>query len=376
MINKPNTNARALTSCKQLSETLLRTNGTFFESDMKSLLSYLSLETFNPLQQFWVLSNSSKSCSAISLLGSIQKCTAPPEYADGSEPAVPSGSSMEGLNAARDSRPPIIPFIGIPYADPFERFAYSKAFSSSASLSALKYGLACLQWGGGCESCLFLSIYTPSLPIYAAASKKELKLVLFWIHGKSLTGGVSSESNCDGGNMASRNDIVVVTINYRLGTLGFLALEDGVANGNFGIADQVHNSPATGARLKRTSPTSDPCNDIRPIRRSSRLLAAKSISGLFAGAIAQSNLGDFGVATTYSEYMSIQDQFTQFAQPTIGFIVADGKFITTDHLVLTGKCSAVHVPAIFGWMRDNGTVPIKAFPSATTTETQELLGAG
>lgn len=39
--------------------------------------------------------------------------------------------------------------------------------------------------------------------------------------------------------MASRRDVVVVTINYRLSTPGFLALEDGVTNGNFGLAGQV-----------------------------------------------------------------------------------------------------------------------------------------
>lgn len=39
--------------------------------------------------------------------------------------------------------------------------------------------------------------------------------------------------------MASRGDVVVVTINYRLSTIGFLALEDGKTKGNFGLADQI-----------------------------------------------------------------------------------------------------------------------------------------
>jgi carboxylesterase type B len=39
--------------------------------------------------------------------------------------------------------------------------------------------------------------------------------------------------------MASRGDVVVVTINYRLSTLGFLALDNGRTNGNFGLQDMI-----------------------------------------------------------------------------------------------------------------------------------------
>lgn len=60
---------------------------------------------------------------------------------------------------------------------------------------------------------------------------------MFWIHGGGYTGGAGSEN--DGGNLASREDIVVVTINYRLSTLGFLAIPGTEIKGNFGIADQI-----------------------------------------------------------------------------------------------------------------------------------------
>ncbi|KAF8999155.1 Alpha/Beta hydrolase protein [Cyathus striatus] len=411
MINKPGTNAQALTSCKQLSETLLLTNGTFFKSDMKSLLSFLALETFDPLQQFWVSSSSSKSCSAISLLGGVQRVNCNLRL-----PALCSQSAPFRPNTQTDLSPQFqlqvqskkltllgtrdhlsFRFIGIPYADPFERFTYSKVFSSTASLNALNYGSPCLQTGFGSENCLFLNVYTPFLPLNAAASKKNLKPVLFWIHG--------SDGIFDGGNMASRNDIVV-SRNPR-----FLALEDGVTNGNFGIADQItalqwvqdHIADFGGDPSRVTIfGQSAGAGSVRA------LLAAKPAFGLFAGAIAQSNLGGFGFATTYSEYMSIQEQFTQFAAPTIQsvgcgnttgsallgclrsadpvkligapnspkFIVVDGKFITTDHLVLNGKGPAAPAHVIFGWMRDDGADFIGSFPSATTTETQMLLGAG
>jgi carboxylesterase type B len=44
----------------------------------------------------------------------------------------------------------------------------------------------------------------------------------------------------DGDNLASREDIVVVTINYRLGAFGFLAVPGTNIRGNFGIADQIN----------------------------------------------------------------------------------------------------------------------------------------
>lgn len=62
---------------------------------------------------------------------------------------------------------------------------------------------------------------------------------MVWIHGGGFTSGSGSDTTFDGGNMASRGDVVVVTINYRLSTLGFLALKDTPIKGNYGIADQI-----------------------------------------------------------------------------------------------------------------------------------------
>lgn len=62
---------------------------------------------------------------------------------------------------------------------------------------------------------------------------------MVWIHGGAFAGG--SSGIYDAGRLAARGDIVVVTINYRLGTLGFLAhpaLGGGGDVGNYGLADQ------------------------------------------------------------------------------------------------------------------------------------------
>lgn len=105
-------------------------------------------------------------------------------------------------------------FLGIPFADSFQRFAYSKPFSSAANLTALTYGARCVQAGGGSEDCLFLNIYTPFLPQDSKKSN-DLRPVLFWIHGGGFTGGEATDGIFDGGNLASRSDVVVVTIQYR-----------------------------------------------------------------------------------------------------------------------------------------------------------------
>ena len=69
---------------------------------------------------------------------------------------------------------------------------------------------------------------------------QNLRPVMFWIHGGGFTGGSGADPGSDGGNLASREDIVVVNINYRLSTLGFLAIPGTNIKGNFGIGDQIN----------------------------------------------------------------------------------------------------------------------------------------
>ena len=66
------------------------------------------------------------------------------------------------------------------------------------------------------EDCLYLNVYTPR----ADGAQRP---VMLWIHGGGFTHGSSGEALYDGGALAERGDLVVVTINYRLGALGYLA---------------------------------------------------------------------------------------------------------------------------------------------------------
>ena len=81
------------------------------------------------------------------------------------------------------------------------------------------------------EDCLTLNIWTP-----AADSKK--RPVLVWIHGGAFASGAGSLPWYSGERFAANGDVVSVSINYRLGALGFLCLP-GVSDGNLGLLDQV-----------------------------------------------------------------------------------------------------------------------------------------
>ncbi|XP_060110419.1 fatty acyl-CoA hydrolase precursor, medium chain-like [Heteronotia binoei] len=82
------------------------------------------------------------------------------------------------------------------------------------------------------EDCLYLNVYT-----VAHLDTKPKLPVMVWIHGGGLSLGAAS--TYDGSALAAYEDVVVVTIQYRLGILGFYSSGDTVARGNWGLLDQV-----------------------------------------------------------------------------------------------------------------------------------------
>ena len=87
------------------------------------------------------------------------------------------------------------------------------------------------------EDCLSLNVWSPG----ADAKKRP---VMVWIHGGGFVGGSGSSDMYDATSIAQRGDVVVVTINYRLGPTGFLYFKDmpgsaGKFEDNLGIKDQV-----------------------------------------------------------------------------------------------------------------------------------------
>lgn len=139
---------------------------------------------------------------------------------------------------------PVDSFRGIPFAEstaganrwqpPVPKAAMPGVFA------ALESGPACPQtidppFGpttGTSEDCLTLNVWRPT----GARGGASLP-VLVWIYGGSFTNGGTSVSTYDGGYIAANQDVLVVTLNYRVGALGFLAGIDGLT-GNYGLLDQ------------------------------------------------------------------------------------------------------------------------------------------
>ncbi|NNL66080.1 MAG: carboxylesterase/lipase family protein, partial [Myxococcales bacterium] len=139
------------------------------------------------------------------------------------------------------------------------------------------------------EDCLYLNVFTP-------AADDARRPVLFWIHGGAFVLGSGSQTIYDGDRLARRGDVVVVTINYRLGALGFLHLaelcpdlQDAVSN--CGIRDQV--AALRWVRENIAAFGGDPGN-VTVFGESAggmsvgTLLGTPSAQGLFARAIPQS----------------------------------------------------------------------------------------
>lgn len=141
-------------------------------------------------------------------------------------------------------------FLGIPFAkppvgplrfcapqpcDPWTGIREAVSFGPSAPQSQSLPGMT--PEGPFKEDCLYLNVYTP-------AADGGKRTVMFWIHGGGFTGGSGTTPMYSGGPLLSRHDVVLVTINYRLGALGYLDLsgiggEKRGAVANCGQLDQI-----------------------------------------------------------------------------------------------------------------------------------------
>ncbi|GBM77076.1 Acetylcholinesterase-1 [Araneus ventricosus] len=157
-----------------------------------------------------------------------------------------SNSKIIGQNVRLKERE-VNQFLSVPYAQPpigKLRFKKPEPIQNyPKEIYAFNLPPACHQYSGNTfswfinstyksEDCLYLNIWTPS-----DASPANRKAVLYWIHGGGFKYGSIQLPLYSGIPLAALGDIIVVTVNYRVGPFGFLTSGTRDAPGNVGVWD-------------------------------------------------------------------------------------------------------------------------------------------
>jgi para-nitrobenzyl esterase len=215
------------------------------------------------------------------------------------------GTTANGINE----------FLGIPYAAPPVgplRWRPPKPYGFFHGLvfQATQFGNLCFQPDAligpfGSEDCLSLNVYVPS----ANRPPHDLP-VMVWIHGGGLVSGAGFFY--DPTPLVQKGGVIVVTINYRLGYLGFFAQpaldKEGHLAGNYGLMDQQfvlqwirRNIAGFGGDRNRVTIMGESAGGVSIYSN----LASPTAAGLFQGAIAESGAyASFAGHFPFTDYLA------------------------------------------------------------------------
>ena len=276
-------------------------------------------------------------------------------------------------------------FLGIPYAKPpvgERRFRAPEPHGPwSGTLDGTTLGNRAMQPETGVgppwaeaqsEDCLFVNIYTP-------AADGRARPVLFWIHGGGYY--IGSGNDHDGSVLAAQGDVVVVTVNYRLGVFGFLDLskydDDLAGSASNGFRDQI--LALTWVRDNIADYGGDPNNvTISGVSAGggsvNAILAAPSADGLYHRAIAHSGtaitnapgplaqrlaahlqLDEGGLLTSLTQLPAEELLAAQVDSGVLGEASVDGVVVTRDTYQAIAERGVRGVPYISGSNRHEGT---------------------
>lgn len=284
-------------------------------------------------------------------------------------------------------------FLGIPYAAPPVGDLRWKAPQPPAKWQGVRdattFTARCPQWpiwadyifldAGSNEDCLHLHVYSP-----ATANASSRLPVMYWIHGGGYAAGAGSEPRYTNSPLPL-HDVVLVTVDYRMGVFGFLASEDlakeaGGSAGNYGLMDMV-----AGLRWVKQNIVQfggDP-NNVTIFGESagsfavSSLMAAPDAQGLFEKAIGESGADFGGVIPTspiaertkrdqaWVDSLGVKSLAELRAMPMdkllddakkrgiVGFSpVVDGRFLPESVAAIYAAGRQAHLPLLAGWNRD------------------------
>jgi len=241
---------------------------------------------------------------------------------------TPSGSITGNRSAGG-----FIEFLGIPFATAARLENPVDVWSYNQNLIATSYGPICPQTPGMLEmalnmdashmkeDCLNLNVFVPKIPNDTTSLP-----VLFWIHGGAYTNGAGSVAWYHGASLASR-ETIVVTINYRLGALGYLG------DGNYGTLDMLsalrwvqRNITAFGGDKNNVTIFGESAGGSAVVS----LLASPEISGLAHKAWAMSP--SIGQLRNKERALTLQQQFLDLAEVTS---LDDVKKMSVDAILAT-----------------------------------------
>jgi para-nitrobenzyl esterase len=271
------------------------------------------------------------------------------------------GASEGGLTVYR----------GIPFAAPPAGDLRWRAPQPAAKWDGVKqtvqFAPSCMQGSmnsggagrgpGMSEDCLYLNVWTP------AKSARGRIPVLVWIYGGGFNAGATSETNYSGENL-SKKGVVLVSIAYRVGQMGFLAHPQLSAenknhvSGNYGLLDMIaglqwvqKNIAAFGGDPHRVTIFGESAGGIAV----SMLCASPLAKGLFQGAISQSG-GSFGPprpmtlpGENLKRLADAERSGEAYAKNAGAASIADLRKLTSEKLPAGGRGQGMAWPIIDGW---------------------------
>jgi para-nitrobenzyl esterase len=288
----------------------------------------------------------------------------------------------------------------------------------SGEREATTFGPAAPQPGGSLEStlfsdiavtsedCLYLNVWTPG-----GAGRRP---VMVWIHGGAFVFGAGSQVFYDGSALARCGDVVVVTLNYRLGALGFLYLEDpegAPAVANLGLLDQLAalewvqrniaafggdpsnvtlfgesagamsvcyllGSPRAHGLFHKAVAQSGACQGCKSAEEGSRVakLFLEELRRTAAGDRSLDGVPTSEIVAAQQRIMSRYQQEALLGTSLLSFSpVVDGDLLPEQPIEAIGKGSAAGIPLLIGTNRDETKLFGLGDPGASALDNEGLL---
>jgi len=277
----------------------------------------------------------------------------------------------------------VVAFLGLPFAEaPIGDLRFKPPVpieSWGDPFDASEFGPACPQpvepgqalYQNQSEDCLTLNVWTPS----ADDGKRP---VMVWVHGGGWVYEGTEDPLYNGSKLAARGEVVVVSMEYRLGAFGFSHFEDVEGSGNAGLLDQVLAFEWVRDHIAAFG--GDPENvtlfgESAGAMSATALMAMPRAQGLFHKVIAQSGAGGTAREAAYAK--AVSDKFLSAA----GVIdVSELTDLTTAELLAAQDlllADAFLEDLLFGTVVDGVVVPeppIQAIANGSASEIPLLTG--